>query len=146
MKKNTYIAIITSSLILSTSQSNSVKIHGLDELNDTHHKINYRHSTEIKPVSDTELFPGKGHRLGGDPYVNRTLDIDHEEGKKIAKLKRKSMEIEKENKRKSAELEREKIKIEKQESLDLEKTKKKSHRLHDKTNAYSNIILAEVDQ
>lgn len=146
MKKNLYIALISSSLIFNTSQANSVKIHGLDELKDTHHKINYRHSTEIKPVSDSELFPGKGHRLGGDPYVNRTLDIDHEEGKKIAKLKRKSMEIEKENKRKSAELEKEKIKEQKRSSLDLEKARKKSHRLHENTNAYSNIILAEVDQ
>jgi len=39
---------------------------------------------------ELEKFPGHGHRLGGDKYVNRLLGIDHKEGKRLAKLAKKS--------------------------------------------------------
>jgi hypothetical protein len=39
---------------------------------------------------EAKKFPGKGHRLGGDKYVNRLLGINHKEGKRIAKLAKKS--------------------------------------------------------
>lgn len=38
-----------------------------------------------KATQEAALFPGEGHRLGGDKYVNRPLKIDHKEGKAMAK-------------------------------------------------------------
>lgn len=55
---------------------------------------------DIKKATNTELntFKGKGHRLGGDPYVNRLMGIDHAEGKKLYKLA-KTQEKKTKNKR-----------------------------------------------
>ncbi|HBN22872.1 MAG TPA: hypothetical protein DD412_06520 [Holosporales bacterium] len=39
---------------------------------------------------ESKKFPGKGHKVGGDKYVNRLLGINHKEGKRLAKLAKKS--------------------------------------------------------
>ena len=39
-----------------------------------------------------KIFPGHGHKLGGDKYTNRLLGIDHKEGKQLAKKARDNKE------------------------------------------------------
>lgn len=47
------------------------------------------HDAQNFSKTDVEKFPGKGHRLGGDKYVNRLLGIDHKEGKRLSKRAKK---------------------------------------------------------
>lgn len=44
---------------------------------------------EQKKAAKNTQFPGRGHKLGGDKYVNRLLGVDHKEGKRLYKLSKK---------------------------------------------------------
>lgn len=112
MKRTT---LITATLFaLFCSKATASNIHSFDELRDSDSQPSQPLYFKLVPVDAKEIskeatkssleeqkqFTGKGHRVGGDPYVNRLLGIDHEEGKRLHKLAKKAAKQEARKKRK----------------------------------------------
>lgn len=92
MTKNTLIALFSLPFVLGCEPLKAGKVHGMEDLKDDRKETRYFVKTVVKNTAKEEKkehaepeFPGKGHRLGGDRYVNRLLDIDHDTGKRLAK-------------------------------------------------------------
>lgn len=99
---------LTALTILSlNSNTFAGKIHTLDDIRDAEREAKRSAALERRLIQtdpkllrkikqeqveqeEAKKFPGKGHRLGGDKYVNRLLGINHKEGKRLAKLAKKS--------------------------------------------------------
>ena len=107
MKTLTTLTLAALTILSLNSNAFAGKIHTLDDIRDaarearksaalearliqTNPKLLRKIKQEQAEQEEANKFPGKGHRVGGDKYANRLLGIDHKEGKRLAKLAKKS--------------------------------------------------------
>jgi len=86
MKTLATLTLAALTLLSLNGASFAGKIHSLNDIHDA--------EQNARKVSTPEsVFTGRGHKVGGDKYVNRLLGINHKEGKRLAKLTKKSPQI-----------------------------------------------------
>lgn len=107
MKTLTTLTLAAFTILSLNSNAFAGKIHTLDDIHEAERNANRSAALErrlahtdpslLRKIKAEQLeheeskdFTGKGHKLGGDKYVNRLLGIDHKEGKRLAKLAKKS--------------------------------------------------------